>query len=155
MWQYLKDIVTGSGSLLVGMWIVLKHAFRRPVTVQYPYQSLPIPPRYRGHIQLIRNPETGKPNCIVCMACERACPSNCIKIEGIKAEGATRKEPTVYRLNYTTCSLCGLCVESCNFKALEFSREYNLKSQVKDDFRVMDLLTYQAPPTPRSKETES
>jgi len=142
MWNYLKEIITGSWSLCVGMWIVLRHAFRRPVTVQYPYQSVKLPARYRGHIQLKFDPATGNPKCIVCMACQRACPSNCIALDGVKPEGATRKVPTQYSLNFTTCSLCGLCVESCNFDALEFSKEYNLTSQHKKDYQMMDLLTY-------------
>lgn len=138
MWKYLKEIVTGSYSLLVGMWIVLRHAFRKPVTVQYPYQSVKLPARYRGHIELKRD-ENGQPKCIVCMACQRACPSTCIEVDGVKPEGATRKVPTKYNLNFTTCSLCGLCVESCAFDALKFSRDYNLTSRRKEDYH-MDLL---------------
>ena len=146
MMTYFKDIVTGSWSLCVGMWIVLKHAFRRPVTVQYPYEAVTLPARYRGHIQL-KFDDAGKPKCIVCMACQRACPSNCIDLDGVKPEGAPRKVPTRYNLNFTTCSLCGLCVESCNFDALEFSKEYNLRSQRKEDFH-MDMLTYGREKTP-------
>jgi len=141
MWNYFKEIITGSWSLCVGMWIVLRHAFRRPVTVQYPYQSVKLPARFRGHIQLTRDTATGKPKCVVCMACQRACPSNCIALDGAKPEGATRKELTRYTLNFTTCSLCGLCVESCNFDALEFSKDYAQSSRYKDDY-VMDLMTY-------------
>ncbi len=100
MRNYLKDIFLGSWSLCVGMWIVLLHAFRRPVTVQYPYQSVTLPARYKGHIQLKRD-SAGKPKCIVCMACQRACPSNCIELDGVKPEGATRKEVTKYTLNFT------------------------------------------------------
>lgn len=139
MWNYFKLIATGSWSLCVGMWIVLRHAFRKPVTVQYPYQSVTLPARYRGHIRLKRD-EAGQPKCICCMACQRACPSACIELDGVKPEGATRKVPTRYTLNFTTCSLCGLCVESCNFDALEFSKDYNLASVRKADYH-MDLLT--------------
>ena len=139
MWNYLKEIVGGFYSLLVGMWITLIHAFRRPVTVQYPYQTLRLPARYRGHIELTRDEASGEPKCIVCMACQRACPSGCITLDGQKPEGGTRKVLTQYRLNFTTCSLCGLCVESCNFAALRFSKDYNLASVRKEDY-IMDLL---------------
>ena len=138
MWNYLKEIVLGAYSLAVGMGITLRHAFRRPVTVNYPYESLPMPARYRGHIELTRD-EQGQPKCVVCMACQKACPSRCISIEGRKAEGATRRTLTLYGLDFTTCSLCGLCVESCNFDALHFSKEYNLASTRKEDYQ-MDLL---------------
>jgi NADH-quinone oxidoreductase subunit I len=139
MWNYLKEIGLGFYSLLVGMWITLRHLFRRPVTVQYPYQTVRLPARYRGHIELTCDESTKQPKCIVCMACQRACPSGCITLDGQKPEGGTRKVLTQYKLNFTTCSLCGLCVESCNFAALRFSRDYNLASTRKEDY-IMDLL---------------
>lgn len=139
LWKYLEEIVSGSRSLLAGLWITLRHTPRRPVTLNYPYETLRMTERFRGHIELIRNRETGEPNCVVCLACQKACPSQCIRIEGAKPEGAKRKVPTLYLLDFTTCSLCGLCVESCKFDALEFSREYNLASLRKEDFH-MDML---------------
>ncbi|MRR57093.1 MAG: 4Fe-4S dicluster domain-containing protein [Deltaproteobacteria bacterium] len=137
--RYLKEIATGSWSLLVGMWITLRQTPIRPVTVNYPYESLAMTDRFRGHVELIRNDETGEPNCVVCMACQKACPTNCIRVEGHKPEGAPRKIPTLFMLDFTTCSLCGLCVESCKFNALEFSREYNQASLSKEEYQ-MDLL---------------
>jgi len=136
---YIKTIITGAWSLAVGMWIALVNIFRRRVTMNYPYQKLQMTPRYRGHIELKCDPVTGEPKCIACMACQRACPSACIKLEGAKAEGAAKRSLTSYTLDFTTCSLCGLCVESCNFDALEFSKEYNLASLKKSDYQ-MDLL---------------
>jgi NADH-quinone oxidoreductase subunit I len=139
MWNYLKAVFKGAYSLCVGMGITLRFLFTKPVTVEYPYQTIKMKPRFRGHIQLVLDPATGKPKCVACMACEKACPSGCIKVLGEKPEGATRRVATAYTLNFTSCSLCGLCVESCNFGALEFSKEYNLVSFHKEDF-TMDLL---------------
>jgi NADH-quinone oxidoreductase subunit I len=136
---YLKNMVGGLWSLLVGMWITLRHTMVRPVTVNYPYQSLPMPDRFRGHVELICNEQTGEPNCILCLACQKACPSACIQVEGQKPDGASRRIPTLFMLDFTSCSLCGLCVESCRFDALRFSREYNLASLRKEDYQ-MDLL---------------
>jgi NADH-quinone oxidoreductase subunit I len=65
--------------------------------------------------------------------CERACPSNCISMTGEKPEGSKKKVLTSYILDFTTCSLCGSCVESCNFNALKFSNEYNLASTRRED----------------------
>mgnify|MGYP000669109685 CR=1 FL=1 len=72
-------------------------------------------PRYRCHIELIKNEETGGSNCVVCGMCQRACPSGCITVAGEKPEGAKKKELTKYVRDFTKCSLCGSCVESCNF----------------------------------------
>jgi NADH-quinone oxidoreductase subunit I len=139
MYNYLKEIISGSWSLMVGMWITLRHTLVRPVTVNYPYESLRMVARFRGHVELIRNDETGEPNCVVCMVCQKSCPSECIRIEGHKPEGATRRQAKLFMLDFTTCSLCGLCVESCKFNALRFSREYNQASLQKEDYQI-DLL---------------
>jgi NADH-quinone oxidoreductase subunit I len=73
------------------------------------------------------------------MACERACPSGCISIGGEKKEGEKKKTLTLYKLDFTRCSLCGCCVEACNFGAIDFSKEYNLASTRKEDY-YFDLL---------------
>jgi NADH-quinone oxidoreductase subunit I len=138
MVTYFSEIYHGLISLLVGMGITFKEFFKPTVTVSYPYETLTMCDRYRGHIELIED-EEGKPNCVVCGLCERACPSNCISLAGEKPEGEKKKVLTKYILDFTTCSLCGSCVESCNFNALTFSKEYNLASTRKEDF-IFDLL---------------
>lgn len=138
MGTYFKDIFLGLWSLFIGMGITFREFFKPPVTVSYPYETLKMPDRYRGHVELIED-EEGKPKCIVCMACQRACPSDCISLTGEKVEGSKKKALTTYMLDFTKCSLCGSCVESCKFDALEFSKEYNLASTRKEDF-YFDLL---------------
>jgi NADH-quinone oxidoreductase subunit I len=134
----LTEILSGLKSLFAGMWITLREFFKPTVTVRYPYETLKIPARFRGHIELVRDPATGQPKCFVCKLCEKACPSDCITVEGIKPEAARRKTVTTYRLDFTKCSLCGSCVEACRDGAIRFSREYNLASVRKEDF-IMDL----------------
>ena len=57
-----------------------------------------MPKRYRGHIMLVRDPATGKSLCIACKSCEKACPSDCIVVEGIKREGDKKKSVTEFKL---------------------------------------------------------
>jgi NADH-quinone oxidoreductase subunit I len=128
----------GLKSLFIGMGITLGQFFKPTVTVHYPHETLKIPARFRGHIELVRDPQTGKPKCFVCKLCEKACPSDCITVDGIKPEGARRKTVTSYRLDFTKCSLCGSCVEACRDGAIRFSREYNLAGTSKEEF-IMDL----------------
>jgi NADH-quinone oxidoreductase subunit I len=109
------------------------------VTLQYPHEHLEMTPRFRGHIELIPNEETGEPKCIVCGMCQKGCPSGCISLAGEKREGVKGKVLTKYILNFTTCSLCGQCVESCKFGAIRFSKDYNLASPRKEDF-IFDLI---------------
>lgn len=134
----LKEIVTGFNSLVTGMRITLGQFFKPSVTVQYPHESLKMPKRFRGHIELVRNPETGKAVCFACKLCERACPSDCITVDGAKLDGAKKKSVTQYVLDFTKCSLCGSCVEACRDGAIRFSREFNLASTSKEEF-IMDL----------------
>ncbi len=138
MIKALKEIVGGLNSLVTGMRITIGQFFKPTVTVQYPHESLKMPARFRGHIELVRDPETGKAVCFACKLCERACPSDCIIVDGAKLDGAKKKSVTKYVLDFTKCSLCGSCVEACRDGAIRFSREFNLAGTNKDDF-VMDL----------------
>jgi NADH-quinone oxidoreductase subunit I len=139
MKKLVKEIFTGFRSLLTGMRITLGQFFKPQVTVHYPHQSLKMPRRYRGHIVLVRDQDTGKSLCIACKACEKACPSDCIVVDGLKREGEKRKSVTDFKLDFTKCSLCGSCVEVCPVDALEFSKEYNLASTSKEAYGQIDL----------------
>lgn len=136
---YFAELFSGTKSLAVGMGITFKYMLKPVVTVQYPHETLKMPERYRGHIDLVPDPETGGPLCIVCGMCEKACPSGCITVSGEKPEGEKKKILTRYILDFTRCSLCGSCVESCKPGAIAYSKEYNLASTRKEDY-IFDLL---------------
>jgi NADH-quinone oxidoreductase subunit I len=138
MKNLIYEVYSGLKSLFIGLKITIGQFFKPTVTVRYPYETLKIPARFRGHIELVRDSATGQPKCFVCKLCEKACPSDCITVEGIKPEGARRKTVTSYRLDFTKCSLCGSCVEACRDGAIRFSREYNLAGLHKEEF-IMDL----------------
>jgi formate hydrogenlyase subunit 6/NADH:ubiquinone oxidoreductase subunit I len=71
--------------------------------------------------------------------CASVCPSNCITINSRKVPGVKGKVLSSYILNFTTCSLCGQCVENCKTGSIGFSNEYNLAGTNKDDY-IFDLL---------------
>jgi NADH-quinone oxidoreductase subunit I len=129
-----REITRGLYSLFTGMRVTLAEFFKPPVTVQYPRETIKMPARFRGHIELVRDSETGKALCIACKLCERACPTDCITVEGIKKEGDKRKSVTDFQLDFSRCSLCGSCVEACKSSAIRFSKEYNLASVNQEDF---------------------
>ena len=135
-----REVLGGFWSLLVGMRITIEQFFKPNVTVQYPHQSLKMTPRYRGHVVLVRDPDTGQSLCIACKSCEKACPSDCIVVEGIKREGEKKKSVTDFMLDFTKCSLCGSCVEVCPTDALEYSHGYNLAGTDKGAFHRIDLV---------------
>src|SRR3990172_11416693 len=106
----IRDVCGGFLSLLEGMRITLGQFFKPTISVLYPHQTLKLPPRFRGPIKLVLDPVTGQSRCTVCNLCVRACPSESIRVEGEKKAGEKKKSVTDYHLNFTTCSLCGLCV---------------------------------------------
>jgi len=136
---YFKELYDGTKSLAVGLGITFKYMVGPVITVQYPRETLEMTPRFRGHIDLVADPETGEPTCIVCGMCQRNCPSGCISLAGEKPEGGKGKVLTKYTLDFTKCSLCGICVESCPKDAITFSKEYNLAGFSKEAY-VFDLL---------------
>lgn len=138
MIDYLREIISGTWSLFVGLGITIRYFFQPVVTVQYPHEVLPMTPRFRGHIELTKDEETGETKCIVCGMCQKACPSNCITVNGEKREGVKGKVLTEYTLDFTKCSLCGLCVESCPTEAITFSKDYNLAGLTKEAY-IFDL----------------
>jgi NADH-quinone oxidoreductase subunit I len=138
MKNVFAELYSGLKSLFIGMRITIGQFFKPTITLRYPHEALKMSARFRGHIELVRDSATGQPKCFVCKLCEKACPSDCITVEGIKPEGARRKTVTSYRLDFTKCSLCGSCVEACRDGAIRFSKEYNLAGTRKEDF-IMEL----------------
>ena len=134
MIAYVKEIVSGAWSLLVGMKVTAQYGLGKTVTTHYPYDKLEVTPNFRGHIDLIIDPETAESKCITCMMCEKTCPSNCIEIKAEKPEGAKKKVLVEYHLDFTKCSLCGNCVEVCPVDAIEYSHEYSLAGYSRHDF---------------------
>ena len=131
---YFSELITGSKSLVAGLSVTLKAIFSPTVTVQYPREKIDVTPSMRGHIDLVKDEETGTHRCIVCLSCMKACPCQCIVVEGEKREGVKGKVLTLFTLDFTKCSLCGLCVESCRPKAIDFSDEYELAGFSREDF---------------------
>ena len=137
--SYLKDIVYGGLSLVDGMIVTFRRLFRPLVTVQYPRKKIPLSSAYRGHIELKIFEDNGTHKCIGCGSCERICPSDVIRVQGIKQEGMKTKVASSYIIDFSKCSLCGLCVESCPTGVLQYSKEYELVGETQKDC-VIDLI---------------
>lgn len=101
-------------------------------TTQYPEERLALPPRFRGVLMQLSDPEAGEPRCTACTLCERACPVSCIF--GIEGEGRGReRRATEFFYNVGQCLFCGLCEESCPYQALYLSPEYELAVYTHSD----------------------
>ncbi len=137
--SYLKEIYYGGLSLLEGMVVTAKRLFRPLVTVQYPRKKIPLSSAYRGHIELKIFEDTGNHKCIVCLNCQKNCPTEVISVEGVKQKEKGPKTLTNYVIDFSKCSLCGICVEICPTATLQYSREYELVGEKREDCRF-DLL---------------
>ncbi len=111
-------------SVLRSVWEVFLHTFQRRVTVQYPDQMPPIPPRWRGRIILTRDPDGGE-RCVACYLCSVACPVGCIALQA--AEDATgRRYPEFFRINFSRCIFCGMCEEACPTCAIQLTTDFEM-----------------------------
>ncbi len=122
--RYIGEVTSGAWSLAAGMAVTLRYMFKPVTTVQYPRARLPLPEAFRGPVELRRLPETGDHGCVACGECARTCPSGVIKVQGLKARASDFNRARFYFIDFSRCSLCGLCVEVCPVQALMFSREY-------------------------------
>lgn len=137
--EYIRDLLVGAWSLIAGLSVTIRYMVKPVVTVQYPRQKLPLPEAYRGHIELVRVPETDTHRCVACGECSRTCPSGVIKVQGIKNQASDHNCARFYFIDFSRCSFCGLCVQVCPQEALKFSMEYEQVSDTRY-VGVVDLI---------------
>ena len=133
---------------LEGLKITLKTAGRKPVTAQYPEpeKRLDVQDRYMGFPALTWDGDVSEPYCTGCMVCIRNCPTQCMsaqmKDNPLHAEGKSRRRKIIdeFEINLGRCILCGICVDVCNFDAIEMSHEHELSKYERNGNRV-DLPT--------------
>ena len=77
---------------IVGFATTLKHIFRKPITVNYPDQKIPVFPKYRGKQVLMRD-ENGLEKCVACGLCAVACPADAIYLEAAENDGSVQAGP--------------------------------------------------------------
>ena len=124
-------------AILGGMWITLKHFFRKPATSQYPEQVRSRSEVYRGQ-HVLKRDEQGKERCTACGLCAVACPAEAITMVAAEREKGEEhlyreeKYAAKYEINMLRCIFCGLCEEACPKQAIfltdrivdaEFGRE--------------------------------
>ncbi len=127
-------------SVLAAMWIVLRHLFRRRDTVLFPEERPYLPPRYRGRIILSRDPSGGE-RCVACYLCSAVCPVDCIALEETE-DGAGRRYPAWFRINFSRCIFCGLCEEACPTKAIQLTPDFDMNEYRRSNlvYEKEDLL---------------
>ena len=129
---------------LKGLLVTLKTLLRSPVTAQYPDpgKRLKIAPRFMGFPALTWDYEVGEPYCTGCMVCIRECPTQCMsakmKDNPLHAEEKSNRRKIIdeFEINLGRCILCRICVDVCNFDAIEMTHEHELSKYERDGNRV-------------------
>jgi formate hydrogenlyase subunit 6/NADH:ubiquinone oxidoreductase subunit I len=116
-WHYIKTTL----AIAVGLWVVFKQMFRKPVTIQ---------------------------RCVCCGLCAAACPADCIYMEPAENEKGERYAQ-IYEINELRCIFCGFCEEACPEEAIFLGKEYEFAADNRHKFIYTkeDLLV----PWPRVK----
>lgn len=116
-----------------GLGVTLKHMFKKPVTVKYPYEESPIY-KFRG-IHYMNVDERGVSKCVGCYLCEKVCPAECIYIEtdaGPNGERLIRK----FEIDLSRCIYCGFCEEACPKDAIHMSNRYDTVDSTRDNYII-------------------
>lgn len=129
---------------LKALAVTLTTMGRQKVTAEYPKEHLPVDERYMGFPALLWDNQRDEPFCTGCMVCVRYCPTQCMKAEMhdnpkfASGDSHRRKIIEKFEINLNRCILCGICVDVCNFDAIEMSHEHELAGRGRND-RRMDL----------------
>lgn len=118
--------MSGGIGIAKGLSVTLRHLFKKPLTVQYPEEKLPVPARVRG-----TSFKWYEELCTGCSMCARACPHGVIKIATHSNDGKSRVIDR-YEIDTGLCMFCGLCVEACPFGALFLGKRIENASYTRD-----------------------
>lgn len=129
--------------------LVLRHRFKQAMdfrswTVEYPFvvRSLPV----KSHTTLKNN----FLECTGCLSCESVCPVQAIQITGYEYSPQMRRPQTTggvpfereieaFKVDYSRCVFCGICVDTCPTKSLSYSRAF-ARPEVQERSLNVDLI---------------
>ncbi len=105
---------------------LLRHLFKKPATVDYPFQKLEVPKDFRG------SPFLRTELCIVCRACERDCPAEAIDITSVNEAEKKFK----LAIHNDRCIHCAQCVDSCPTDAMQMDQLFEIAAFDRHDLKM-------------------
>jgi NADH-quinone oxidoreductase subunit I len=110
-------------AILGGMWITIRHLFKKKATVNYPEEKRPMSKTFRGH-HVLKLDEQGRERCTACGLCAVACQAEAITMVSAERKPGEEhlyreeKYASVYEINMLRCIFCGDCEEACPKEAI-------------------------------------
>ena len=126
-------------AIISGLWITIRHLFRKKATIQYPDVKRDFAPVYRG-LHVLKRDEQGRENCTACGLCAVACPAEAITMTAAERQQGEEqlyreeKYASIYEINMLRCIFCGLCEEACPKEAIFLTDRLVPSSMLSEDF---------------------
>ena len=126
-------------SIAKGMGTTLKHFFRKKVSLNYPEETRPFSPVFRG-LHVLNRDEEGRERCTACGLCAVACPAEAITMEAAERQDGEEtlyreeKYAAKYEINMLRCIFCGLCEEACPKDAIYLSETFTPSNFSRESF---------------------
>lgn len=146
----MKKTLAQIASMFTGLFIVLKHAFRKPITIRYPEQKRKLPLRSRGRHYLTKWND-GLERCVGCELCAIVCPSQAIYVKPARnlpgdVHSHGERYASDFQINMLRCIFCGMCEEACPTGAIILGNEYELSGYSRESLiYTKDMLTEKKP----------
>lgn len=137
-------------SVLRGLFIVLKYAFKKPLTERYPEKKRKLPERSRGRHYLTKWND-GLERCVGCELCAIVCPAQAIYVKAAQNKPGDvhshgERYASDFQINMLRCIYCGYCEEACPTGAIILSNEYELSGYTRESLiYTKDILTEKQP----------
>ena len=110
-------------ALFKGFWVVFKHLFKKPVTLEYPEKKRELSDAFRGKLKV--------EGCIGCGICKKVCPTGAISYNK-NEEGNVIS----YTFDLKKCIFCGNCKFYCPKGAITMTNEYELASEKIENLKL-------------------
>lgn len=126
--SWVREIVDGVESTATGLGITARFALDNAadreggataMTVDYPVEPARIQKGFRGHLF------NDVDRCTLCKSCQRACPIDCIGMDGELNENS-KFRISRYDIDLSKCIYCGLCTQVCPTGCLTMTESFEI-----------------------------